>query len=159
MGLSRNSKGNFRGRVPIHGHFSGRHSTPTYQSYAMMFVRCTRSTHQSFPYYGGRGITVCERWQSFETFLLDMGQRPPGSTLDRINCDGNYEPGNCRWASHAEQTNNRRSCVVFEMNGETRNLKQWCVLLGLPYKKVWRWLKEGKHLPQIITKAYGIESF
>lgn len=73
-----------------------------------MKVRCLNPTHPAFPYYGGRGIGICERWMSFENFLADMGEKPEGLTLDRINNDGNYEPGNCRWTDMIEQTKNQR---------------------------------------------------
>jgi hypothetical protein len=68
-----------------------------------------RPTHDSFKYYGGRGIKVCERWLRYENFLADMGRKPsPIHSIDRIDADGHYEPGNCRWATPAEQTKNRR---------------------------------------------------
>lgn len=82
--------------------------TPTYWSWSGMLSRCRDPRNASYKHYGVRGITVCERWHDFENFLADMGPRPDGKTLDRINGDGNYEPGNCRWAAKAEQDANRR---------------------------------------------------
>lgn len=73
-----------------------------------MIARCTDPRVNGFAYYGGRGIAVCERWASFENFLADMGGRPEGKTLDRIDNDRGYEPINCRWATNAEQRANRR---------------------------------------------------
>jgi hypothetical protein len=93
-----------------------------------MVARCTNANHVKFPRYGGRGITVCERWRSFESFLADMGERPEGTTIDRFpNRDGNYEPGNCRWATATEQAANR-SRGSFNTNG----LKTHCPA-GHPY--------------------------
>jgi hypothetical protein len=73
-----------------------------------MHKRCANPNHERFQYYGARGIRVCDRWQSFDAFLADMGRRPQGCTLDRINGEGHYEPGNCRWATAKEQAANRR---------------------------------------------------
>lgn len=92
-----------------HGHCASNKPTATYRSWAAMLTRATNPNSQYWSHYGGRGITVCERWQSFENFLADMGERSEGMTLDRINPDGNYEPGNCRWATHAEQVHNQRA--------------------------------------------------
>lgn len=84
---------------------------PTYHSWLAMNARCNRPTAPDFHRYGGRGIRICERWKSYEAFLDDMGDRPAGKTLDRRDNDGNYEPGNCRWATAMEQRHNQRPTV------------------------------------------------
>lgn len=98
----------------VHGNYKHGHSrrngrsTPTYRAWSNMKDRCLRVTCQDYPYYGGRGIKVCDRWlESFHNFLADMGEKPPGLTLDRINNNGNYEASNCRWAARKEQNENR----------------------------------------------------
>jgi hypothetical protein len=84
------------------------HLVRTYRSWTSMRRRCLTPTNIGYSHYGGRGIRICERWSSFENFLADMGERPPGRTLDRVNVDGNYERDNCRWATVMEQNSNRR---------------------------------------------------
>lgn len=92
-----------------HGHFVRGRPSSTYTVWSMMKQRCLNPKATDFKYYGERGITVCDRWrESFEAFLEDMGERPEGLTLDRVDVNGNYEPGNCRWATAAQQSANRR---------------------------------------------------
>ena len=95
-------------RTLRHGHSRRGAMSTTYRVWADMLKRCRNSRHWAWKYYGGRGIGACERWLVFDNFLKDMGERPKLLTLDRINNDGHYEPGNCRWATRKQQSENRR---------------------------------------------------
>ena len=96
-------------RATKHGYATGRKLSPEYHCWASIKARCLNPKNRAFKYYGARGITVCERWrESFTAFLADMGPRPPGTSIHRIDNDGNYEPGNCIWATRAEHETNKR---------------------------------------------------
>lgn len=112
----------------------GMKRTPTYNSWQSMKSRCYRSKDICFSRYGGRGIKVCSRWEnSFENFYDDMGERPEGCTLDRINFDKDYSPENCRWATVQEQQNNRSSNSLFTYKGRTQNIRAWADEFGIGY--------------------------
>src|SRR5580765_442212 len=128
----------------------GMYTTRTYSSWEHMRSRCLNENNDEFFRYGGRGITVCERWNDFSAFLADMGPRPEGKTLDRIDGDGNYEPGNCRWATPAQQTGNRGICIFIEYNGRTQSITDWAKELGMQAQKLrWR-LRRGWSIEAIL---------
>jgi hypothetical protein len=99
------------GRI-IHGYARTGKIHPLYVTWKDMIQRCFNPQDPGYKNYGGRGITVCERWMSIENFLADVGERPPGMTLDRKDNNGNYEPSNCRWATSLEQAHNKRPVHV-----------------------------------------------
>ena len=116
-----------------HGHSPRSGVSGEYSSYHSMLQRCYNPKQKWFKNYGGRGIKVCDRWrESFEAFLEDMGPRPEGLLLERIRNDGDYEPGNCKWATRSEQMRNTRVTRQLTWNGETRVIVAWAEKLGIP---------------------------
>jgi len=108
-----------------HGYCVGDKASGTYNSWSGMKDRCLNPKCKKFPSYGGRGIKLCKRWMTFISFLEDMGDRPEGMSIERINNNGNYEPGNCKWATPIEQASNRRKNRLLTTNGVTMTLSQW----------------------------------
>ena len=121
-----------------HGHTKGKIASPEYSIWSSMISRCTVKTNKSYPRYGGRGISVCERWRTFQNFLADMGARKNGQSLDRINNDGDYEPSNVRWSTPSEQARNKRNSLMFAYEGKSLPLATICEIVGVSYHTVWQ---------------------
>ena len=115
----------------------------THQCWADMKQRCFNQKSPSFNRYGGRGITVCDRWKdSFYAFLEDMGEKPDGMSLDRINNDGNYTPENCRWATQATQSNNKRCSVILEFDGKKMTVSEWAKYLNIAQETLFQRIRD-----------------
>ena len=112
--------------------------TAEYKTYQGMLFRCSNPAAKEYKHYGGRGIKVCERWrESFAHFLSDMGRRPSGTTLDRFpDNDGNYEPGNCRWATSIQQARNRRNTPTVDFNGREISLPELAEITRTPFQRI-----------------------
>lgn len=112
----------------------GARFTPEYQVWLAMRQRCTNPKHASYPNYGGRGVTVCARWDDFAAFLADVGPRPsPRHSIDRVDNARPYEPGNVRWSTRTEQTRNRRVTLTLTYRGRTQSIAAWAEETGLSY--------------------------
>jgi hypothetical protein len=98
-----------------------------------MHARCYTPTSPSYPYYGAKGITVCERWHSYKAFALDMGTRPAGHTLDRLDNTRGYSPDNCRWATVQQQNSKKGDTRLYTHDGVTATMKEWARRVGVPY--------------------------
>lgn len=135
-----------------HGDASGGRCTVEYNVWATMLARCVNVKVRSYPNYGGRGIRVCARWQSFANFLADMGRRPSAKhSINRVNNDGDYTPENCRWATAAEQANNTRCSRWLVHRGARATLTQHARRAGLRVGTVWYRLQRGWSVQRALT--------
>lgn len=132
----------------------GKHNHHLYGTWVAMRDRCRRKNHDQFKNYGGRGITVCDRWADFESFLEDMEPSwRHGRTLDRIDNDGNYTPENCKWSTQSEQLSNQRPKRSITFNGETRALSDWARVVGIHPSTLNNRLARGWPLEVALTRG------
>lgn len=142
-----------------HGHAANHTISKTYHSWAGMKARCSNPKNSHYHIYGGKGIKVCERWHRFENFLADMGEKPTGASLDRIDPEKDYSPENCRWADAAQQANNKTNNRYITAFGETLTLSQWAERIGVTHGSlVFRIDKAGWPLEKALStpgRGYG----
>jgi len=130
----------------------GLSDTPEYHTWCALRKRCQNPNDPAYHHYGGRGISVHPSWADFTTFLNDMGQRPsPKHTLERLDNDGDYAPGNCKWETRKAQANNRRSSRLIAFNGETRTLSEWADFTGIKPRTIYQRLYNGWPIDQALT--------
>lgn len=135
-----------------HGHWRNGKATPTWASWRGMFTRCYWRSDPYFDRYGGRGIKVCARWRRFENFLADMGERPDGTCLDRIDNNGHYTPQNCRWSTRKEQARNRSSSVVLTYKGRSQPAIAWAEELRMHRSTLSKRLRHGWSVKRALTQ-------
>lgn len=142
-----------KGREPRHGDTNSHE----YEVWSQMKRRCLNPKNPAYKNYGGRGITVCERWlNSYENFIADMGRRPSDlHSIDRINNDGNYEPSNCKWSTRLEQCANKRGLVILEITGLRMSKNRWAESFGIKPATLDRRLKLGWTPYDAVTTPVG----
>ncbi len=124
-----------------------------YRTWARMILRCHDEGHPKYPWYGQRGIKVCDDWrESYQTFLLHMGRAPtPKHSIERLDNDGDYRPGNCKWATMKEQAQNRRSNRKIRFGGVKLTIAAWAERMGMDRRVLWKRLKAGWSLERALT--------
>jgi len=130
----------------------GRHNTPTYFVWRSLFGRCYIKTNTSWHNYGARNIKVCKRWHKFENFFSDMGEKPAGTTIDRIDNTKGYEPGNCRWVTMKQNQRNRRNNRLISYNGRTQCLSAWAEEFEINESTLASRLDRGWTIERALTK-------
>ena len=137
----------------------GQCGSRTYKSWHSMKMRCNNPNSSGWELYGGRGVSICNRWlESFENFYADMGDRPENTSLDRINPNGNYEPSNCRWATPKQQSRNSRNTVKVQWKGEERLLVELCEELGIDVRRTYSRIHRGVPINEAVSTElfYGV---
>lgn len=137
----------------------GMKKTPIYAVWNSMISRCTLESCTSYRNYGARGVYVCEKWRKFENFYSDMGDRPDGMTLERIDNDGNYFPENCKWDTPKNQSRNKRTNRLISYKGETRCLVEWSEIFNLKQNTLSRRLKLGWSLEKAFTQKVKVYAY
>ena len=131
-----------------HGHAMSNNRSKIYRTWVYMIQRCNNPNNQEYKHYGGRGIKVCEAWMKFECFLQDMGERPDGMSIDRINNNKGYAKENCKWSTPKEQARNTRRNKLITINGITKCLAEWCEIYQKPYARTNQRINRYKWMPE-----------
>lgn len=132
----------------------GMNGTAEHTAWFGIKTRCYNKNYKYYDNYGGRGIKVCDRWlESFENFFEDMGRRPKGHTIERIDNDGNYEPSNCRWATNEEQSRNKSTSINIKIKGTKKNIAEWCRDNNIPYGTAYNRIRSGWEPVRAVTTA------
>jgi hypothetical protein len=130
----------------------GKTKSPEHRAWAAMRQRCGNPNNPQYQYWGGKGVKVCARWQRFENLYADMGPRPsPEHSIDRIDVNGDYEPGNCRWATSGQQSLNKTSNKLVSFAGETRAVAEWAKLYGIDRGVLGHRLERGWDMERALT--------
>lgn len=150
---------NCMGPYNEHGEGPRGRCTAEYRAWSSMISRCERPATRSYPYYGGRGIHVCTEWRrSYVAFLRDVGRRPSAQhSLDRIDCNGHYEPGNVRWATAQEQRRNRRDFKTYVVDGQALTVGELALRAGVKLSTMWARLKSGIEPSAALRMPFGRE--